>query len=109
MFVSLEISMPFSSNQLCPPPPCWWLIVCFNAFYHRLIAGEKALLLLFSPVVAVLSLSHPPPHPLPPSLADHDLGQGCVVPAAIDLVCSNLTVFVMSNRARNAAKATVSA
>jgi hypothetical protein len=68
-------------------------------FYCRLIAGGKALLLLSSPVVAVLSLPCPPPPPLPPSLADHDLGQQCEAPAAINLAHANLTAFVVYNRA----------
>ncbi len=77
--------------------------------YRHLIAGGKALLLSSSPVVAVLSLPCPPPPPSPPLLANHDLGQQCEAPAAINLARNNLTAFVVFNRASIAAAATVSA
>jgi hypothetical protein len=108
MPVSLKKPAPFSSNQLSLPPPFWWLIVVFLMFFYRhLIAGGKALFLLSSPVVAILSL---PCSPLPPSPLLLDLIRWCVAPVAIDLACNDLTTFILFDRASiAAAAATVSA
>ncbi len=68
-------------------PTAFILVADFCNFlmllYCHLIAGGKALFLLSSPVVAALSLPCSPPPPLPPLLADHDLGRCLTGPALL--------------------------
>ncbi len=77
--------------------------------YRHLIAGGKGTVVVVSPVVAVLYLPCPPPPSLLPLLTNHDLGQQCEAPVAINLARVSLTAFAVFDRASIAAATTVSA